>query len=95
MALLSVSSFITQTGTLVKTLLAAFALIAALSAFYVTGKAMLSVPTKLDQHATQTKALNGTMDKILCIMIADHRKIDWRLCYINPTEVLPVEYGTH
>lgn len=90
--LASVSSLITQTGNLVKTILAAFALIAALSAFYMTGKAILSVPGKLDEHAVETKVLNSTLDKMLCIQIADHRKMDWRLCYINPSEVLPIDY---
>lgn len=90
--LASVSDFITQTGTLVKTILAAFALIAALSAFYMTGKAVLSVPGKLDQHDIQTRAFSNTLDKMLCIQVADHRKMDWRLCYINPAEVLPADY---
>lgn len=94
----SVSTVITQAGSLVKTVIAAFVLIAALSAFYLTGKAVLSVPGKLDQHDSVTvagfKAFNSTMDKMLCIQIADHRKMDWRLCYINPSEVIPID-GTH
>ena len=95
--LASVSTLITQTGTLVKTILAAAALIGASSAFYVTGKAIISVPGKLDQHDSATvagfKAFNATEDKILCLMIADHRKMDWQLCYVNPSEVLPQEYN--
>lgn len=91
----SVSAIITQTGTLIKTLVAAFTLIAALSAFYVAGKAIISVPGKLDQHAATTSAgsaaINQALEKMLCIQVADHRKMDWRLCYINPAEVLPID----
>lgn len=94
--LASVSGIITQTGSLIKAAIAAFALIAALSAFYITGKAIISVPGKLDQHDSVTvagfRAFNSTLDRMLCIQIADHRKMDWRLCYINPAEVFPVDY---
>lgn len=97
--LASVSGIITQTGSLIKATIAAFALIGALSAFYITGKAIISVPGKLDQHDSVTvagfKAFNSTLDKMLCIQVADHRKMDWHLCFIAPAEVLPIDNGSH
>lgn len=89
--LASVSSLITQTSTLVKTLLAAAALIAALSGFYVTSKAMISVPASLAAHDSVMRTEFKSLDKMLCIQVADHRKMDWRLCYINPAEVVPID----
>jgi hypothetical protein len=88
----SVSSLITQTSTLVKTLLAAVALIAALSGFYMTGKAMIAMPNLLAAHDSVVRAEFSAFDRMLCIQIADHRRMDWRLCYINPSEVVPVDY---
>lgn len=89
--LASVTSLITQTSTLVKTLIAALALIAALSGFYVTGKAIISVPTALAAHDSVVRAEFKSFDRMLCIQVADHRKMDWHLCFINPTEVIPVD----
>lgn len=87
--LASVSGILTQTSSLVKAIIAAFALVAALSAFYVAGQSILSIPTKLDKHDSVTVAGFQAIDKMLCIQVADHRKIDWRMCYVNPAEVIP------
>lgn len=75
----------------VKLVAAVISLILTASAFVAGGKALWSVPGKLDQHSVQTKVLNNTLDKMLCIQVADHRKMDWNLCFINPTEVLPTQ----
>jgi hypothetical protein len=29
------------------------------------------------------------LERALCITVADHRKLDWTLCYTNPDAVLP------
>lgn len=71
--------------------LSILALLASATAFYATGKALITVPEKLDRHDSLTMAGFKSIDKMLCIQVADHRKKDWHLCYINPSEILPVD----
>lgn len=93
----TVASIISQASTTVKTVLTVAGLVAALSAAYVTGQAVIAMPSKLAKHDSVTIAESHTLDKILCIDVADHRKMNWNLCYINPSEVMPVDgtNGTH
>lgn len=77
----------------VKALMYTGALIAALTGAYSTGKAIISVPEKLDEHMLDQKHMNETLDKMLCIQVADHMKLNWVLCYTDPTRVNP--NGTH
>lgn len=73
----------------VKTVIYVGGLIAALTGAYTTGKAIAQVPGKLDQHMADQQATTKVLDKMLCIQVADHRKMDWTTCYIDPTKVIP------
>lgn len=85
------SPLIAEASFKIKLVTAIVSFIATASAFYVGGKSLLAVPEKLIQHDSVTVAGFRSIDKMLCIQIADHRKLDWRLCYINPSEVMPID----
>lgn len=72
-----------------KAIIGVIALIGALVSGYTPTKAMLEIPSKLAKHDSTTMQMVTTLNHQLCIIIADHRKLDWRLCYTNPSEVMP------
>jgi len=75
----------------IKTLVWIGSLIGALSGAYLTAQKLLAMPLILDKHVQTTEELKSIVDKQLCIMVADHRKVDWQLCWINPAMVVPKE----
>lgn len=68
--------------------LAGAALIAALAGAVITGKALIGLPTQLAVHDSTTRELVDVSKKELCITIADHRKMDYNLCFSHPSEVM-------
>lgn len=68
--------------------LAGAALIAALAGAFVTGKALVALPSQMSQHDSTTRELVDVGKKELCITIADHRKMDYNLCFSHPSEVM-------
>lgn len=89
--MLGLSPLIQDMSTKVKLITAIISFILGASAFIVGGKALLAVPTKLDQHSEETRQEFKVLERMLCIQVADHRKMDWNLCYVNPAEVVPNE----
>ena len=67
-------------------------LIGFLAAAIPIGKAFMTMPGKLDDHARATTAQTVILRRALCINIADHRKVDWTLCYTNPDIVMPRDH---
>lgn len=89
--MLGLSPFLQDMSTKVKLIVGIISFIVGASAFVVGGKALLAVPQKLDQHAAEAHQEYKTLERMLCIQVADHRKMDWNLCYVNPAEVVPSE----
>jgi hypothetical protein len=72
-----------------KTVLLIIALVVGLSSAFVSVKPMLEVPAKLAHHDSTTSAIAGAINRQLCIQVADHRDMDWQMCYTNPDAVIP------
>ncbi len=86
--------FFSNASNLIKLTIGVFALVATLSAFYATSKSIFAMPGLLAKHDSSTSAGFQSLDRLLCIVVADHRKMDWQLCFIKPDEVMPLD-GTH
>lgn len=80
---------VASVNTTVKVIFWIVALLGTLTGAYSTGKAVLAVPAALATHDSVTRQGNRTLDRMLCLQVADHRKLDWRLCWIDPKSVVP------
>lgn len=87
--LTKLSDLLDSTSTGVRAIIAAVFIIGLLVAGFTTGKAIVALPGKFDDHDKTTQQQTEVLKTMLCIQIADHRHLDWKLCYINPELVLP------
>lgn len=83
------SSLLSETSVGLRAIVFLVTVLGMLVAGAASAKAILSMPGKLDKHSADTMTQTEVMKKMLCIQVADHRKLDWTLCYINPDVVLP------
>ena len=66
-----------------RTIIAFAALIGFLVTATLSGRALLAMPSKLDQHTAQTQEQTEVLNKMLCIQIADRQHTDWTKCLTN------------
>lgn len=83
------SELLDNTSTGFRMVIALAVLCGAIVSSLTTARALLALPTKLDQHTVETQIQTEILRTQLCITVADHRKMDWTLCYTNPYQVLP------
>ena len=79
-------------GFSVKTVISTIALIVAASTAFISAKPIVELPVKMAHHDSTTQRMADAISHQLCIQVADHRKMDWRLCYTSPNDVLPVTH---
>lgn len=95
MTIRSVFDTVSEMSLSVKALVALVAFVGTVSAFYATAQSLSQVPMKLSEHDKTTQVELHVLERMLCIQIADHRQQDWRLCYTNPSEVLPSDINVN
>jgi len=61
----------------------------ALAAAEVKFSAFDKIPGTLARHDSTTVEQTKVLNKMLCLQVADHRRLDWHLCYLDPKLVVP------
>lgn len=86
------SAWLSKVSLGVRVIFIAGSLLAVLAGAYTTSKAVLAVPAKLDKHDSTSTAIGNEqtelLKKMLCIQVANQRKMTWTLCYTHPREVM-------
>lgn len=83
------SELIDNTSTGLRTIIAIVVFAGAMLTSLTGVRALLALPVRLEQHIVETQTQTQILRTQLCITVADHRRMDWTLCYTNPNTVLP------